>query len=50
MNRNKIVRIPDTDDYCNKLPTDIAFSSQQQKIAFVIHISHAYIPKYTPTI
>ena len=36
MNRNKIVRIPDTDDYCNKLPTDIAFSSQQQKIAMLL--------------
>ena len=51
MNRNRIVIIPDTEDYCNQLPTDSFLISQtEESNSYVIHHSHAYVPKYTPTI
>jgi len=51
VNRNRIVIIQDTEDYCNQLPTgSFPITPIEERNDFVIHLSHAYISKKIPTI
>ena len=51
MNRNRIAIISVTEDYCNQLPPDsFPISPTEESNVYVIHLSYAYVPKYTPII